>query len=40
MSQFTTNFKGELIGKNLWSNLEEFDYYVGHLGSDEIIIGQ
>jgi len=38
MSQFTTNFKGELIGKNLWSNLEEFDYYVGHLGSDEIII--
>ena len=38
MSQFTTNFKGELIGKNLWKNLEEFEYYVGHLGSEEIII--
>ena len=37
MSQFTTNFKGELIGKNFWKNLERFEYHVGHLGSEEII---
>lgn len=38
MSQFTSNFKGELLGKNKWKNLEQFEYYVDHLGSDEIIV--
>ena len=38
MSQFTSNFKGELIGKNKWRNLEQFEYHVGYLGSDERII--
>ncbi len=37
MSQFTSNFKGELIGKNKWKNLEEFNYHVGKYPSDEII---
>lgn len=37
MSQFTTNFKGELIGKNLWKNLEQFEYHVGDYPSEEII---
>jgi len=38
MSEFTTNFKGELIGKNLWKNLERFEYHVGSFPSQEIII--
>jgi len=37
MSQFTSNFKGELIGKNLWKNLETFEYHVGEYPSEEII---
>ena len=37
MSQFTTNFKGELIGKNIWKNLEQFEYHVGDYPSEEII---
>ena len=37
LSQFTTNFKGELIGKNLWKNLEVFEYHVNTYPSDEII---
>jgi len=36
MSQFTSNFKGELIGKNKWKNLEEFEYYLEE-SSDEVI---
>jgi len=38
LSQFTTNFKGELIGKNIWINLEQFVYHVGSYPSKEIII--
>jgi len=38
LSQFTTNFKGELIGKNIWRNLEQFEYHVGSYPSKEIII--
>lgn len=38
MSQFTTNFKGELVWKNTWQNLEQFEYHVGTYPSDEIII--
>ena len=38
MSQFTSNFKGELIGKNLWRNLESFEYHVNTYPSDEVII--
>lgn len=37
MSQFTTNFKGELIGKNKWKNIEQFEYHVGSYPSEEII---
>ena len=37
MSQFTSNFKGELVGKNLWKNLEAFEYHIGSYPSDEII---
>jgi len=37
MSQFTSNFKGELIGKNKWKNLEEFNYHVGEYPSEKII---
>jgi len=37
MSQYTSNFKGELIGKNKWRNLESFEYHVGKYPSDEII---
>jgi hypothetical protein len=37
MSKFTSNFKGELIGKNLWKNLETFEYHVGEYPSEEII---
>jgi len=37
MSKFTTNFKGELIGKNLWKNLEKFEYHIGSYPSDEVI---
>ncbi len=37
MSQFTTNFRGELIGKNLWRNLEPFEYHVNTYPSSEII---
>jgi len=36
MSQFTSNFKGELIGKNKWRNLEQFEYYREE-DEDEII---
>jgi hypothetical protein len=38
MSQFTTNFKGELVWKNTWQNLEQFEYHVGTYPSDEIIV--
>lgn len=38
MSQFTSNFKGELIGKNKWKNLEEFEYHIGTYPSDNIIV--
>jgi len=38
LSQFTTNFKGELIGKNLWKNLEQFEYHVGSYPSKEVIV--
>ncbi len=37
MSQFTSNFKGELIGKNRWRNLEQFEYHVNEYPSEEII---
>jgi len=37
MSQFTTNFKGELVGKNLWMNIEPFEYHVNTYPSDEVI---
>jgi hypothetical protein len=37
LSQFTTNFKGELIGKNKWKNLEQFEYHIGTYPSEEII---
>jgi len=37
LSQFTTNFKGELIGKNLWKNIEQFQYHVGCYPSKEVI---
>lgn len=37
MSQFTSNFKGELIGKNLWKTLESFEYHIGEYPSEEII---
>ena len=36
MSQFTSNFKGELIDKNKWRNLETFEYYRTE-DEDEII---
>jgi len=38
MSQFTTNFKGELIGKNKWKNLEKFEYHIGEYPSKEVIV--
>jgi hypothetical protein len=37
MSQFTTNFKGELVWKNTWQNLEKFEYHVGSYPSEEVI---
>lgn len=37
MSQFTTPFIGELIGKNKWSNYEPFEYHVGSYPSEEVI---
>ena len=37
MSQFTTPFVGELIGRNLWSVKESFEYHVGEYPSKEII---
>lgn len=37
MSQFTTPFRGELIGRNTWSNIEPFEYHVGTYPSEEII---
>jgi len=37
MSQFTSNFRGELIGKNRWKNLETFEYHVGEFPSKEVI---
>jgi hypothetical protein len=37
MSQFTTNFKGELIGNNRWRNIEPFEYHVNTYPSDEVI---
>jgi hypothetical protein len=37
MSQFTTPFIGELIGKNLWKNYQPFEYHIGTYPSDEII---
>ena len=36
-SQFTSPFRGELIGKNLWRVLEPFEYHVGTFPSKEII---
>ena len=38
MSQFTSNFKGELIGRNKWKNLEEFEYHIGEYPSKEVIV--
>ena len=38
MSQFTSNFKGELIGKNLWKNLEIFEYYIDEEGGEVVIV--
>ena len=38
MSQFTSNFKGELIGRNRWKNLEEFEYHIGNYPSEEVIV--
>ena len=37
MSQFTTPFVGELVGKNLWRVREAFEYHVGSYPSEEII---
>lgn len=37
MSQFTTPFIGELIGKNKWKCREPFEYHVGSYPSNEII---
>ena len=37
MSQFTTPFVGELVGKNLWGVKESFEYHVGTYPSKEII---
>lgn len=37
MSQFTTPFRGELIGNNKWSVIEPFEYHVGCYPSEEII---
>jgi len=37
MSNFTTTFKGELIGKNLWKVFEPFEYHVGSYPSNEVI---
>lgn len=37
MSQFTTPLKVELIGKNLFKVIEEFEYHVGSYPSHEII---
>jgi hypothetical protein len=37
MSQFTTPFIGELVGKNLWKVREPFEYHVGSYPSEEII---
>ena len=37
MSQFTTPFIGELVGKNLWKVREPFEYHVGSYPSIEII---
>lgn len=37
MSQFTTPFRGELVGSNKWSNIQPFEYHVGTYPSDEII---
>ena len=37
MSQFTTDFVGKLIGKNLWEVYEPFEYHVGKYPSDIII---
>lgn len=37
MSQFTTPFVGELMGKNRWRVKEAFEYHVGTYPSNEII---
>lgn len=37
MSQFTTPFKGELIGKNKWKTIESFEYHIGTYPSNEVI---
>lgn len=37
-TQFTTPFRAELIGKNLWRVLEPFEYHVGSLPSNDIIV--
>jgi hypothetical protein len=37
MSKFTTPLRVELIGKNLWKVIEEFEYHVGSYPSEEII---
>lgn len=37
MSQFTTPFVGELVGKNLWRVKEPFEYHIGSYPSDEIV---
>lgn len=38
MSQFTSPFVGELIGKNLWKVYEKFEYHVGSYPSEEVIV--
>ena len=37
MSQFTTPFRAELVGNNLWSTIQPFEYHIGELSSDEVI---
>jgi hypothetical protein len=37
MSQFTTPFRGEIIGKNLWRTIEPFEYHIGSYPSDMVI---
>jgi hypothetical protein len=38
MSQFTTPFVGELVGRNLWKVVTPFEYHVGRYPSEEVIV--